>query len=336
MEVSKENMEFAAKLDKVKEDIEQGALVKESIRTILSWFDRSKRGWIVCENILRELHSRHLTTIPHIRSPYWVDYEVEFHKVDSDSQLENDYINDPVERVGRLEPARIKPTTVSPSDSLEKARTLMMLNEFSQLPVINGDREVKGIISWRSIAESLTIRGESPQVKDCIESHVEIGIDEPLFKAIGLVRDNDVVIVKDSQKCICGIITASDLNDQFRILAEPFLLVCEIENGVRKLLSGKFDITTLRASREHGDPSNIIGVSNLTFSEYITLINKDDNWTQLNLALGKKEFSAKLERVRVIRNSIMHFHPEGIEDDDTKLLREFASFLSNIRSLQSR
>jgi CBS domain-containing protein len=63
-------------------------------------------------------------------------------------------ITDPTFRVGRLRSANTPPISVTPNSSLAEATTKMLLNDFSQLPVINGSpnsSNVKGVVSWRSI-----------------------------------------------------------------------------------------------------------------------------------------------------------------------------------------
>ena len=68
-----------------------------------------------------------------------------------------------------------------------------------------------------------------------------------------------VAFFQAHDKTICGIVTASDLNDQFLLLAEPFLLVGEIQNGVSRMLHGKFTKSELEASKAPDDNERQIG-----------------------------------------------------------------------------
>ena len=54
-------------------------------------------------------------------------------------------------RVDILEAAHNPPTSVTPNDDLKTAITHMMSNDFSQIPVMESQRQVKGIITWESI-----------------------------------------------------------------------------------------------------------------------------------------------------------------------------------------
>jgi CBS domain-containing protein len=56
-------------------------------------------------------------------------------------------VTDPFPRIGALEAANRKPLSVKREDCIEKAITQMLLHDYSQLPVMHSDREVKGYIS---------------------------------------------------------------------------------------------------------------------------------------------------------------------------------------------
>jgi len=71
---------------------------------------------------------------------------------------------DPTFRIGSL-PAANKPlTTVGQDDALNKAVTKMLLFEYSQLPIVHGEREVKGMASWKSMASRYAIGGNPSKV----------------------------------------------------------------------------------------------------------------------------------------------------------------------------
>lgn len=142
------------------------------------------------------------------------------------------------------------------------------------------------------------------------------------------------MLVRAQDKKISGIITASDFNIQFRKLAEPFLLVGEIENGVRQILHGKFTKAELNAAKAPGDDEREIeGVADLTFGEYIRLVESEKRWKKLKLAIDRVEFVKRLDCIREIRNDVMHFDPDGLEDADLEKLREFAQFLKRLRDV---
>lgn len=210
----------------------------------------------------------------------------------------------------------------------------MMLNNFSQLPVMTGPRDIKGVVSWKTIGHRLALKRTCHHVRDCLGQAVVISIEESLFPAISMIASHDYVLVQAKNKTICGIVTASDLNEQFRILAEPFLLVGEIESGVRRVLHGKFTVKELEEAKPPGDDARTIeSPSDLAFGEYIRLIENDKRWKKLRLELDRNEFVARLIRVKDIRNDVMHFDPDGLDSEDLTFLREFAQFLKTLRDV---
>ena len=129
-------------------------------------------------------------------------------------------------------------------------------------------------------------------------------------------------------------LAASDFNDQFLRLAEPFLLVGEIEHGVRRILHGKFTVKDLEEAKAPGDDGrSIAAIADLTFGEYLKLLQPEKAWQKLNLEIDRAEFISKLDKIRSVRNDVMHFDPDGIEPSDLIALRDFARFLKGLRDL---
>jgi hypothetical protein len=223
---------------------------------------------------------------------------------------------------------------VKPDATLQQVITLMMTRDFSQVPVMTTERDVKGVISWKSIGSRLALKRPCAAVRECMEPAEIASIDESLFSAIDKIAEHDYVLVQAKDKTICGIVTASDFNDQFRRLAEPFLLVGEVENGVRGILFGKFSAKDLEEAKAPGDDGRTIGsVSDLTIGEYVRLIESEKGWRKLGLEIDRVEFNSRLGRVRGIRNNVMHFDPDGLDPSDLTALREFAKFLRTLRDL---
>ena len=141
------------------------------------------------------------------------------------------------------------------------------------------------------------------------------------------------MLVQGPDKTIRGIVTATDLSNQFRNLAEPFLLIGEIENHIRKLIHGKYSVEDLRVARDGADAArDVNSISDLTFGEYIRLIENEERWKKLNLQVDRVEFVSRLSQVRTIRNDVMHFDPDGLMNEELTTLQNFATFLRSLRS----
>jgi CBS domain-containing protein len=172
--------------------------------------------------------------------------------VGSEISIEGEYshdisLDDPTFRIGSLPAANKTLVVVSQNDFLTKAVTLMLQHDFDQLPVMHGEREVKGVITWKSIAAKKTL-GKCETVADCREDPRIVDSNRTLFDAIPTIVEYGYVLVRDQRdRKITGIVTASDLSLQFQALAEPFLLLREVELHVRQLLGDKVSQEDLSA-----------------------------------------------------------------------------------------
>jgi hypothetical protein len=143
------------------------------------------------------------------------------------------------------------------------------------------------------------------------------------------------VLVRDDTNKISGIVTTSDLSLEFRQLTEPFVLLGEIENHVRSLIQrGGFTDAQLRDCCDPNDMNRQIdGVFDLTFGEYLRLLEKKDLWSKLNLSIDRTVFIDRLNEIREIRNDVMHFDPDGITELELATLRTFARFLQKLQPI---
>jgi predicted transcriptional regulator len=322
------------KLKAIAAQLKQGVVPpRESVRSFLMWFGAQRRGYYVIRGIRSDLRRHGLTTVPDFESAY-IDGTIGFTKAAIDEAASVESALDPTYRLSLLASAHQAPISVPPDATLEQVVTLMMSNDFSQLPVMTGTRDLKGIVSWKTIGARLALKRACIRAADAMENVNVLRLDDPLFSAIEAIASHDYVLVQAADKVICGIVTASDLNNQFRLLAEPFLLVGEIENGIRRALYGKFTKQELESAKAPGENNRVIETpADLTFGEYIQLLQQPQFWAKLKLAVDRVEFVRQLERVRNIRNDVMHFDPEGLGDEDLRFLREFALFLKRLRDV---
>ena len=174
------------------------------------------------------------------------------------------------------------------------------------------------------------------QVADCREDARIVDSNRTLFDAISTIVEYGYVLVRDQRdKRITGIVTASDLSVQFQLLAEPFLLPREIELHVRRLLGDKlsttdFDLLGSAAPGMKGKPQT---VAELTFGEYVRLLQHPHSWAKLNLKIDCGTLTDLLEEVRVIRNDVMHFDPDPMTPDELGTLKRAVRFMQELYEL---
>ncbi|MCX6893917.1 MAG: hypothetical protein NTZ16_00060 [Verrucomicrobia bacterium] len=332
----------------VAEQVSQGERQKETVRTLLSWFGQHRRGLHVVNNVRSALDELHIKTEPDFELAFF-DGPVDFISISDQNQkqvagLTSSRVNkgesgrtngegkpsaDPVMRVDILEAANRKNLcTVTRDTPLEEATTLMSTRHFSQLPVLQGPRDMKvEMVSWKSIGEQMAWGRECKFVRDCTEHAEIIPWNTPLITAVSKIVEHQAVLVRGYDNTITGLLTTTDLALEFRKLSEPFLFLGEIENHVRRIILGRFSTEDLAAAKNPSDIYRDVGsVSDLTMGEYIRLLENPDNWKKLACKLDRKTFIERLEAVRRIRNDVMHFHPDPVEQEDIDLLQEIARF----------
>jgi CBS domain-containing protein len=240
--------------------------------------------------------------------------------------------HDPVHRVGKLPAANNSPATVAPGVSLQKATTLMLLHDLSQLPVMQNERTIKGVVSWRSIGRHAAIHGPARTVDDCLEEAALCSSEDSVFTVAHLVHRHGYVLVRSPQRTLQGLVTAKDLSEQFGLLLEPFLLIGEIEGHLRALLEDGLPVDVVLGARDPRDGRRRVeSVADLTFGEYKRLLEREENWAQLGLKLDRGHMVAALDELREIRNDVMHFQPEGLDDRDLRAVRELVHLLREVR-----
>lgn len=317
----KEITELAKQINK------NGKAVKITPKKLLEHFGTSRRKTHVKWWIDKGLRELKLKTEPDYKTAYLYG---EIHlKRQKDAIEQEDF----VQRVRLLDAANMEPKSVTKNDSIEKAMTLMMTNDFSQLPVMNSpnSKRVDGMISWHSIGWTTAKGKKVEKVQDCIKTDCTIiSYDTPILEAIHVIKENEVVLVQKVDQSISGLLTVTDIADEFFELAEPFLLIGQIETSIRVLLEDKFTSEELSEIKHGDDDRDISSVSDLTFSEYIQLMRKGDNWAKIQIPLDKDEFTKKLDEVREIRNDVMHFSSDNLDPEQQNTLKLTAQFLKEV------
>ena len=94
----------------------------------------------------------------------------------------------------------------------------MLAYDFSQLPVMVGERDVKGIVSWTSVGRGLALGGKlnDTEVRECMDQARIISADKSLFDAINDIVSNQYVLIQDILNSIkyCWFLRMENSNKQ--------------------------------------------------------------------------------------------------------------------------
>ena len=206
----------------------------------------------------------------------------------------------------------------------------MLASNYSQLPVMEGDKKVNGAISWKSIGSSQVTKMEVTEVRHCVAKCPIANDTDSVFEVAYLIAEHDFVLVRDTTCKIIGIVTASDLTTLFHDLYEPFYLTGAVESNVRQIAkyadfnSSDFDRAKMK---NHGN----MDLERLSLGQINQLIGPKENWCKLMLMnVDCKIFRKSLCRVRKLRNDVMHFRTHNMNDEAKSFLRGFSQFVQNL------
>jgi CBS domain-containing protein len=197
-----------------------------TVRELLSWFGASRRGYWIVERIRKDLEKLGLVTDPDFESAY-IGSTISLKLANGQSVSGLQMVSpepafaggstrgavlaislgvqsDPTYRISKLAAANNPPISVRPDGSLQEAVTLMMSRDFSQLPVMTSEREVKGVISWASIGSRLAMGKTSTVVRDFMDQYQEIKSDASLFEAIEIIVQNQYILIRGKDNRISG------------------------------------------------------------------------------------------------------------------------------------
>lgn len=229
--------------------------------------------------------------------------------------------------VRNLDCATKSPLMANPADDLASALTKMQLHDYSQLVVGTGERSIKGVISYRSIANQ-QLHGTPKKVADCIESVPEVTLDEPLLDVVARFQRHDCVLVFDETKKLSGIVTPADIAREFHGMTAPFLVIGEVETHLRWLIDRALDLSKVTFSAAPPPAAGELPskASDLTMGELERILENPEYWSKVGMTYDRVEFCKALGDMRKLRNETMHFG-DPLSQDELAKLRNFADAL---------
>ncbi|MFI6624290.1 CBS domain-containing protein [Streptomyces sp. NPDC050528] len=233
---------------------------------------------------------------------------------------------EPGPTVGTIVSAMGGVTSITKDNDLDRAVTLMLLNDFSQLPVMSSKRQVAGAVTWKSIAQARHRDSDCPLAEALVEAR-EVRYDHDLIDVLPLLAQYDFVLVRGPHNDLGGIVTVSDVALAYGSLASPFLLVGELDQRLRALVTDQFDLAEVAAAVGRNGSRAPASYSALTFGDYVNVLRNQEFWDRLGWSLDKAAFTQRLDEIRKIRNDLMHFNPDPLPDKAERQIRAVIDIL---------
>lgn len=308
-----------------------------TVRDLLGYWGARRRGYVIVETIIQDLAAHDLTTDPPFEDA-WIDEPVQLIKLKKrERELSSSVTSPPVEptvaaglRVRHLQSANREVSSVPPDATLSMAQALMLRDDYSQLAILSGPRTLQGAVSWKSIAQA-QLRSRTCTLRDAIIpawQTINVSLEDELIPLIPMIVDKEFVFVKKQDGSLGGIITMADLSLEYNRLARPFFLIGEVERRLRRIVGEVFPIELLGSIRDPNDGTRAINsADDLTFGEYQRLLENPNNWEKINWGVDRKIFIQDLNEVRSIRNEVMHFSPDPIDEEQLRRLNNFIGMM---------
>lgn len=229
-------------------------------------------------------------------------------------------------KISDLRASNLQIISVHPDSPLSEATTKMMVNDFSQLPVISKKNILEGYISWKTIGTQKSIMNKKDIVKEYMDKNAPIlKTSDNILDSVNHILEKEFVFIKNDSDETTGIITIYDIAFQFKQLSEPIIYLELIENSLRKIIEKSMKLEEMLKFVNINSRDRIKTIKDLSFGDYNNIIENKEGWEKLNLNLDRKVMRKKLGYVNTIRNNLMHFKTE-VKSEDIQILKEVSKF----------
>jgi restriction system protein len=317
-----------------------------AIRRLMDAWGATRRGSAIVDQIETDLGDKGLTARPPITTGS-IDSTVTLLRIGAEPgpdqpRLTNEDVPDEeaeqaplTYRINHLTSATGGVVSISLDDSLRKAITAMVYHDFSQLPVLDEHGRLCGAVTWESIGRArmsgATLMLADVITRDILDLHDEAG----LLPWVPQIQQRGCAFVRDGQHKITGIVTASDLSAQFGIRVQPFVLLEELEQRLRRLINKALNRGALTLDEIHSKllphrRRRVHAADDLTLGEYSFVLEPKEHWEALDWDADQGLVIDSLRECADFRNRLMHFSPDPLPETELAPVR---GLLEVLRSL---
>jgi CBS domain-containing protein len=233
--------------------------------------------------------------------------------------------------IGNLPSASKTVSSVTPDATFEEAITLMIIEDYSQLAVMSGPRNLKGAVSWKSIAKARNANPDA-RLSAAIFRAAEVLYTADLISTLPLIQTREFVFVLGADRSVTGIVTLADVVEVYGQMASPFFMIGRIDQRLRRIIEAIFPLKTIIALCDPNGERDLNGCDQLTVGDYQRILENPDCWDKLGWSLDRKLFCARLNKIAQVRNNLMHFNNDPIPADIVSMLQNFLDLLQEYGS----
>jgi predicted transcriptional regulator len=341
--------------------LRKGEKVYVTVRELLSHFDWERRSSNAIIQVRRALKILRLSTTPKFFS---VNLDSLIQIIDRSEEDENsdenrEDVRQPIITFGMLKVVEdhreLRDKTksksghlgypkwmVSPNDNIETAAILLAEENIDFVPVGVDETSVIGVIAWDDIATQDLLKRDRLAIKcgKICKDPVFVREAESVYDKKYEITKYGYVLVKDDTGRCFSVVRSGDLAGELLRLTENFLLLQEIENLVRMIIEMTEPNTEeIEASVHVDNRGREKTLEQLSFAEYKSLILNPGVRARLlkNYGIGEQLVrqiaNEHIEHTRIIRNKVLHFHPDENNEQAKMLLSNSRDYLRRIAEL---
>jgi CBS domain-containing protein len=216
----------------------------------------------------------------------------------------------------------------------------MIEHDYSQLPIVDDQGKLNGIITEQSIVNTYFIVGNSESLLDMTVDHCQAtpvtnSPDDSIFDVLDRLKNVYAAVVVENQKPV-GIVTDYDTTYFFRNYSDGLIQVQDVEVTLRQYIEDVLNTDSkTEAALYHAFGPDKRGIKKtareydeLTFEQTTRLIITDENWEKFEpIFTSKPMFLSLMEPVREVRNQLAHFRGE-LTNLQRKQLRKAIDWLA--------
>ena len=191
--------------------------------------------------------------------------------------------------IGNLPSASRKVCSVAPDATFEEAITLMLIQDFSQLAVMTGPRDLKGAVSWKSIAKARNADPDAELSAAIVEAD-PVPYTADLIGMLPVIQSQEFVFVSGVDRSVTGIVTLADVVEVYGQMASPFFMIGRIDQSLRRIIEATFPMKTITPLCDPDGLRDLSSYDQLTMGDYQRILENPDCWTKLGWSLHRKTF----------------------------------------------
>ena len=344
-------------LQSAKKNAESGVSRRMSVRELIGIWGARGRDFGLNEKIYADLVNRGMTTEPDFRAVTLDDTvsvvlttqmatdEAQALPVDDASglletppQIEATVSDDEDAwdhglTIGNLPSASREVCSITPDATMDEAITLMLTEDFSQLAVMTSPRELKGAVSWKSIAKARNANSDATLSAAIVKAEA-VPYTADLIGMLPVIQRQEFVFVSGVDRSVTGIVTVADVVEVYGQMASPFFMIGRIDQSLRRIIEAAFSMKTITPLCDPDGLRDLNSYDQLTMGDYQRILENPDCWNDLGWPLHRKTFCARLERISKVRNNIMHFNNDPLPSDILSMLQNFIDLLKDYGNQQ--